>query len=229
MCGRYTITVSLEELTTYYELGQTVNAPYHQPRYNIAPTQQVLAVIHDGQQNRLGQLRWGLIPNWAKDEKIGVQMINARAETLSEKPSFKQAFSRQRCILVADSYYEWQPTNVGKLPMRIKLKDREIFSFAGLYDTWITPDGRKISSCTIITAEATGWLAKIHHRVPVILPREAEQAWLNRHTTDSKQLTHFLNPYPVEQMIAYHVSKKVGNIRNDDETCILPVHIEGLT
>lgn len=226
MCGRYTITVSLDELITYYEIGQAVNAPYHQPRYNIAPTQQVLAVIHDGQHNRLGALRWGLIPSWAKDEKIGVQMINARAETLSQKPAFQTAFARRRCIIIADSYYEWQQTNSGKQPLRIKLKEREIFSFAGLYDTWKASDGRKISSCTIITTAATDWLADIHHRVPVILPREAEQAWLNREVTDPSQLAQFLIPYPVKQMVAYPVSSKVGNIRNDDETCIIPVQTE---
>jgi putative SOS response-associated peptidase YedK len=223
MCGRYTLTVSLDELITYYELGESTQVSYHKPRYNIAPTQQVLAVIHDGERNRLGELRWGLIPKWAKDPKIGVQMINARAETLSEKPAFQSAFERRRCLIPADSFYDWKQTTTGKQPFRIHLNDRALFSFAGLYDTWTSPDGQKISSCSIITTTPNDLMATIHHRMPVILQRHEEQDWLNRQQTNSKLLAPYLVPYPSEQMVAYPVSAKVGHIRNDDETCILPM------
>ncbi|MFC0213132.1 SOS response-associated peptidase [Paenibacillus chartarius] len=226
MCGRYTIVVSMEELMLRY-LSDLPTDRYHRPRYNVAPMQQVLAVIHDGERNRLGELRWGLVPSWAGDEKIGSRMINARAETLLEKPAFRQLVSRKRCIVPADGFYEWKAVRGGKQPMRITLKEEAVFSFAALYDTWVHPeDGRKISTCTIITTEPNRLVADIHNRMPVILRREDEALWLDRRNGDVQQAIKLLRPYPAEEMRAYPVSAKVGNVKNDTADCLDEIALE---
>lgn len=219
MCGRYTITVTIEELMLRFLIGQP-SVPYHRPRYNVAPGQMVLAVIHDGQQNRLGELKWGLIPKWAKDEQIGYKMINARAETLDEKPAYKEPLLRRRCLIPADGFYEWKQTDGGRRPMRITMKDRGLFAMAGLYDIWAAPDGRKVASCTIITTEPNKLMADIHNRMPAILQPEDEAAWLNRELTDAAALKTLLRPYPDDAMEAYPVPPLVGNARNDSPECI---------
>ena len=137
MCGRFTLTVTWEELMTRYLIDPESVSPFHIPRYNIAPTQMVTAIINDGSTNRIGQLQWGLVPSWAKDSSAGAKMINARSETLEDKPAFRMPFYRKRCLIPADGFYEWQNDN-GKQPFRIGLRNGEIFSMAGLYDTWIT-------------------------------------------------------------------------------------------
>jgi putative SOS response-associated peptidase YedK len=220
MCGRYTIVVSMEELMLRY-LSDLPTDRYHRPRYNVAPMQQVMAVIHDGERNRLGELRWGLVPSWATDEKIGGKMINARAETLLEKPAFRTLVSRKRCLVPADGFYEWKITGDRKQPMRITLKEETVFSFAALYDTWVSPeDGRKLSTCTIITTEPNRLMADIHNRMPAILRREDEPVWLDRSNRNAQQAMELLKPYPAEQMRAYPVSAKVGNVKNDTEDCL---------
>lgn len=200
-------------------------AGYHAPRYNVAPMQQVMAVVHDGEKNRLGELRWGLVPSWAKDDKFAGKMINARAETLLSKPSFKNLIYRKRCIIPADGFYEWKKKAEGKQPMRIVLKDQSIFSLAALYDTWISPNGEKISTCTIITTEPNRLVADIHDRMPVILHEEDEETWLNRNNQNAEQLMSLLKPFPAENMEAYPVSPAVGNVKNDSKELIKPVNI----
>lgn len=224
MCGRYTITVTLEELMLRYDMYDTY-MPRYGPKYNVAPGQQVMAIVHDGERNKLGELRWGLIPEWAKEEKIGYQMLNARSETLADKPAFRKPFERKRCLIPADSFYDWKGTGKHKQPMRIMLRSKELFSMAGLYDTWISPEGVRISTCTIITTESNEMMKEIHDRMPVILPREQEAAWLDRGTKDVEQLRPLLQPYPSELMMAYPVSSRVGNVRNDDELCIEPLSL----
>jgi putative SOS response-associated peptidase YedK len=220
MCGRYTLVVSLEELMLRY-LTELPTDRYHRPRYNIAPMQNVAAVIHDGEKNRLGQLRWGLVPSWASDEKIGGKMINARAETLLEKPAFRRLVARKRAIIPADGFYEWKAAGRGqKQPMRITMKDGGMFSFAALYDTWTSPEGAKIHTCTIITTTPNRLVADIHDRMPVILRREDEPVWLNRENDDVERLAALLKPYPAEAMRAYPVSPLVGNVKNDTAACI---------
>lgn len=219
MCGRYTLTVTIEELMLRYLTDLPANG-YHTPRYNVAPMQQVMAVVHDGEKNRLGELRWGLVPSWAKDDKMASKMINARAETLMDKPSFKNLIYRKRCIVPADGFYEWKKTAEGKQPMRIVLKDRGIFSLAGLYDTWLAPNGGKISTCTVITTAPNQLMADIHDRMPVILNKEDEASWLDRENQNTKQLLSLLRPFPDTEMEAYPVSPIVGNVRNDSEDCI---------
>lgn len=222
MCGRYTLTVTLEELMLRYLTDRPATG-YHTPRYNIAPMQQVMAVIHDGKKNRLGQLQWGLIPSWAKDDKGASKMINARAETLMTRPSFKKLIYRKRCIIPADGFYEWKRKAGEKQPMRIVLKNREIFSLAALYDTWVNPAGKKISTCTIITTKPNALMADIHHRMPVILAKKDESAWLDRTNQNIEQLLSLLQPFPDTEMTAYPVSPIVGNVKNDSEACIQEV------
>ncbi|TDG00162.1 SOS response-associated peptidase [Paenibacillus piri] len=222
MCGRYTITVTLEELMFRFHL-ELPTSRYHIPRYNVAPMQMVMAIIHDGERNRIGELRWGLVPSWAKDEKMAASMINARSETLQEKPAFKNLIQRKRCLIPADGFYEWKKEGAAKQPMRIVMKDRRLFSMAGLYDTWLSGDGRKISTCTIITTEPNELMAPIHNRMPAILRPEDESAWLDRHTLDAQQLMPLLRPYDDAEMTAYPVPNAVGNVRNDSADCIADI------
>lgn len=219
MCGRYTIIVTMEELMLRY-LTELPTNRYHTPRYNVAPMQNIPAIIHDGENNRLGELRWGLVPSWASDDRLGSKMINARAETLLEKPSFKSLIRRKRAIIPADGFYEWKQNGGAKQPMRITLRDGAVFSMAALYDTWISSDGRKISTGTIITTTPNSLMADIHNRMPVILRPEDEASWLNRGNNDIDHLMSLLQPYPADEMSAYPVSTLVGNVKNDTEQCI---------
>jgi putative SOS response-associated peptidase YedK len=177
--------------------------------------QQIPAVIHDGTRNRLGELRWGLVPSWSRDDKGGSTRINARAETLLEKASFKGLIRSRRCIIPADGFYEWKQGPEGKQPMRIVLPERRIFSLAGLYDIRVDEEGNRLSTCTIITTEPNSLMADIHNRMPVILTPEAEAQWLDRSNEDIPSLLRLLQPYDSSQMRAYPVSAAVGNVRND--------------
>ncbi len=180
------------------------------PRYNIAPTQAVIVVGDDGKRY-LKAMRWGLIPSWAKDPSIGNRMINARVETLAEKPAFRAGLKKRRCIIPADGFYEWQKLGKIKQPMRIVLKTREAFGFAGLWEHWRSPDGEEILSCTIITTEANELLKAVHERMPVILTRDAEAAWLDPKTQDVEKLLPLLKQYPAEEMEFYPVSRDVNS------------------
>ncbi|TYP72647.1 SOS response-associated peptidase [Paenibacillus methanolicus] len=221
MCGRFTITVTLEELMLRYWIGETT-VPFHAPKYNVAPGQQVLAIIHDGKQNRLGELKWGLIPSWSNDPKIGNKMLNARSETVQEKPAFKQLIGRKRCIVPADGFYEWQKTDTGKQPMRIVLRDRKLFSMAGLYDIWVSPDGTRVSTCTILTTAPNELMAPIHDRMPVILKAEDEELWLDRGMQDADKLRRLYVPFTADDLEAYPVSTAVGSVKVDELSCIEP-------
>lgn len=219
MCGRYTITVSMEDLLIRYLTNDSTMIQYA-PKYNVAPMQWLPAVIHNGKENRVGELRWGLVPSWAKDQKMGSKMINARAETLLEKASFKRLVSNRRCIIPADGFYEWKRQGSSKQPMRIGMREGNIFSMAGLYDIWIDSDGKKLSTCTIITTTPNDLMADIHDRMPVILRPEDESQWLNRENHDVSTLMKLLTPYESSKMQAYPVSSTVGNVRNDSKELI---------
>ncbi|WP_339287750.1 SOS response-associated peptidase [Paenibacillus sp. FSL E2-0201] len=219
MCGRYTITVTMEELMVRYFANDSTIIHYA-PKYNAAPMQQIPAVINTGSSNKLGELRWGLVPSWAKDDKIGSKMINARAESLLEKPSFKRLVSSRRCIIPSDGFYEWKVQGSSKQPMRIVMRDGGIFSMAGLYDIWMDPEGNKLSTCTIITTTPNDLMAEIHNRMPVILKPEDETEWLDRGNQDTTSLIKLLKPYDQNQMRAYPVSTAVGNVRNDTKELI---------
>ena len=212
MCGRYTLIADLGDLAQRFEFDGSDFS--YDPGYNIAPTESVLTVRNlDGRAAAF--MRWGLIPFWAKDPKIGARMINARAETVAEKPAFRNALKRRRCLVLADGYYEWQKTPVGKRPFRIVMRSGEPFAFAGLWETWKDPEGNVIPSCTIITTAANDFLAPIHNRMPIILPREKEELWLDTGFDDQATLTSVLIPHPGEDMDAYEVSTMVNYARND--------------
>lgn len=222
MCGRFTLTVSVEQLRASFE-GLT--APDNiQPRFNIAPSQPVAVVPNDA-RFKLDFFVWGLIPSWAKDPSIGNRMINARAETLDEKPSFRTALRRRRCLILADGFYEWRatPGARAKTPMYIKMKSGEPFAFAGLWESWHSPDGSNILSCTIITTEPNSLLESIHNRMPVILPKDSYANWLEPDEIDPKRGKELLNPYPADLMTAYPVSTLVNSPENENPLCVAPV------
>jgi len=182
MCGRFTLHTDLSQIQKAFQLDRV--ALESEPSYNVAPTQSVLAVVRQEGENVLARMRWGLVPSWAKDMSIGSKMINARAETLAEKPSFKRLLKSRRCLVVADGFYEWQKKGTQKVPMHIRMKSGEPFGFAGLYDMWHSPADETIVSCTVITGAANNVVAPIHDRMPVILPREAYAEWLDPANTD---------------------------------------------
>jgi putative SOS response-associated peptidase YedK len=222
MCGRFTLTVDpaqLQEAFPLYIVPQDIS-----PRYNIAPTQPVAVVPNTG-ENKFDFFVWGLIPSWAKDPEIGSRMINARAETLAEKPSFRTALRRRRCLIPASGFYEWKQStdSKAKTPMYIHLKSGKPFAFAGLWDLWNSPDGSQVYSCTIITGQPNSLVQTIHNRMPVILQPESYPHWLIVGDQRPEDLAPLLKPYPAEEMEAYPVSKMVNSPQNDLPECILPI------
>lgn len=215
MCGRYSFC-KLEGLEERFNVKRSTLKLY--PRYNIAPTQEVPAIVNNG-ENQLIMPRWGLIPYWAKDMSVGSKMINARAETVDEKPSFKRSLQRRRCLVLADGFYEWKKEGRRKTPYRITLKNEEPFAFAGLWDSWMSPEGEVINSCTIITTIPNELMEPIHNRMPVILSPDVEEIWLDQSITDSHFLKSLLKPYPSEFMKAYEVSTLVNSPKNDLPEC----------
>ena len=224
MCGRFTLTVSPDQLEQAFP-GLTIAGQAPQPRYNIAPSQPVAAIPNDG-KFRLDYFSWGLVPFWAKDPNIGNRMINARAETAHEKPSFRAAFRYRRCLIPADGFYEWKktPGQKTKIPMYIRLKSGKPFALAGLWEDWNSPDGSNILSCTILTTEPNELVGEIHNRMPVMLPPAAYDLWLTPGEADARQLKALLKPYPASEMDAYAVSTLVNNPVNDQPACITPAN-----
>ena len=216
MCGRFTLTASVDQLIDRFDIEFFLQEEEYNPSYNVAPSQSVLAVINDGARNKMGFLRWGLIPPWAKDMSIGYKMINARAETLIDKPSFQNAYKKKRCLIVADSFYEWKRIDSKtKIPMRIKLKSNELFSMAGLWENWKSPDGKSIYSCSVITTSPNELVQDIHDRMPVILKPEDEKYWLDPSITDTTKLNPLLKPLDHALMEAYEVSPLVNSPKNN--------------
>ncbi|GGD04730.1 putative SOS response-associated peptidase YoqW [Thalassobacillus devorans] len=217
MCGRYTLLA--EEVEILKEFGLEYKITNYEPRYNIAPGQKVLAIIHDGKEKRAGYLKWGLVPFWAKDPKIGYKMINARSETAHEKPSFKSLMGKKRCLIVADSFYEWQRTDNGKQAKRITLNDRKLFAFAGLWDKW-TKDEEEMFTCTILTKEANDFMNPIHDRMPVILPKEKQDEWIEPVKWGADEAADFIEQLQMEDLDAYDVSDFVNSPKNEGPQCI---------
>jgi putative SOS response-associated peptidase YedK len=209
MCGRFTLKTDIDTVAKVFGVtpSPSLQVP---PRYNVAPTQEVVSILRNGTAH-LDLLRWGLIPSWAKDESIGSRMINARAETLAEKASFKGLLRSKRCLVVADGFYEWKKDNGSKTPMYIALKNGEPFAFAGLWDIWKSPDGQQLRTCTIITTEPNELVASIHDRMPVILSADAREEWLDTSLQDVNALLPLLGPYPADEMTARAVSRLVNN------------------
>jgi putative SOS response-associated peptidase YedK len=221
MCGRYALTANAEALQAVFDW---VEIPTQiTPRYNIAPTQPV-AVISNADSQNLDFYTWGLIPSWAKDPKMGSRMINARAETLAEKPSFRAAYKRRRCLILADGFYEWvkQSGDKRKIPHYIQLESKEPFAFAGLWENWQSPDGSEIKSCTIITTEPNDMVAKLHNRMPAILPIESYDIWLSEEEKTRQELDPLLQSYPAEEMMHYPISTLVNSPANDVPDVLIP-------
>jgi putative SOS response-associated peptidase YedK len=221
MCGRFALKAPPRSIQEHFHLPET---PDLSSRYNIAPSQSVAVVRHLPGKSflQLDMLRWGLVPHWAKDMKIGYKMINARAETLAQKPSFRSAFKKRRCLIAADGFYEWKHSGKGKQPIYVQLKKRGVMSFAGLWETWNSPDGTRVESCTIITTTPNEFIKRIHDRMPVILPPEQYETWL-QDSASEESLLHLLVPYPSEEMEAYPVSMQVNSPQNDTPACIKPM------
>ncbi|GFE72271.1 SOS response-associated peptidase [Chroococcus sp. FPU101] len=224
MCGRFTLRQTPEEIAVSFELS-AIDEQILTPQYNIAPTKAVAAITLNAKssQRQLKGLRWGLIPSWAKDDKIGYRLINARAETLSEKASFRNAFKNRRCLILADGFYEWQKTEKQKQPYYFQLRDKKPFAFAGLWETWQPPDGEMIASCTIITTEANELVKPIHNRMPVILSPDAYDQWLDPKVKQPEILTPLLKPYDEQAMETYSVSHAVNRPSHNQPNCIEPL------
>ena len=209
MCGRYSLATDIEELANRFSFEG--GGPSRQARFNIAPTQEVLTVTQGNSVNHARSMKWGLIPFWAKDSSIANRMINARAETIETKPMFRQAFERRRCLVLADSFYEWMKMGKSRIPMRVILKSGEPFAFAGLWETWKSPEGVLVHSCTIITTTPNVVMEPIHNRMPVILPRKDESLWLDTGQSKTSALKALLVPYSAAYMEAYAVSTLVNS------------------
>jgi putative SOS response-associated peptidase YedK len=224
MCGRYLFSLFQEEI------AKNFNAEVHfdaTPRYNISPGQDVAVLVLDGEERRVELFRWGLIPFWAKDIKIGYRLINAKSETIFEKPSFRVAAKNKRCLVLADGFYEWKKTEDEKIPMCIRLKSQKGFGFAGLWETWKSPKGEELKSCTIITTESNSLLETIHNRMPVIVEEKFQDLWINPEVSDKEELSKVLKPYPSEEMEAYSVSRLVNYPSNDRPECAEPIGDRG--
>jgi putative SOS response-associated peptidase YedK len=227
MCGRFGLLHTWAEMFESYAL---ISAPLNlQPRFNIAPTQPVFAVIasNEGGGNTATHFQWGLVPSWAKDPAMGVKMINARAETVADKPAFRAAFRRRRCLIPASGFYEWQTPTVKKglggpkQPFWIAAADGGLLTFAGLWESWLSPRGDELQTCAIITTDANDALAPIHHRMPVIVAPADFDAWLDvRDETETEAASALLRPAPAEVTTAQPVSTRVNNVRNDDARLI---------
>jgi putative SOS response-associated peptidase YedK len=221
MCGRFTLTIDPADLKDAFP--EFIFPDQGAPRYNVAPSQPVLVLPNDG-TNKADFFVWGLIPSWAKDPSIGSRMINARAETLAEKPSFRSAYKYHRCLIFADGFFEWQarPGSKAKVPHYIRLKSGKPFAFAGLWEHWHSPDGSEIKSATIITTTPNEMMASIHDRMPVILPREAHTQWIDPAPQFPVSLNGLLVPYPASEMEAYPISPLVNTPANDRPEVLQP-------
>lgn len=220
MCGRFSQTHSAEEIAAAFDLEEI---PQWQAHYNLAPTQTVPAIIASDDHRHFKPFRWGLIPSWAKDLSMGARLINARAETVSEKPSFRDAFKRRRCLIIADGFYEWRKEGTKKQPFYFRLETGEPFAFAGLWDRWQSPDGDRLETCTIITTDPNELTATVHDRMPVILPKASYDRWLDPTNQQITALQAMLHPYAKEEMVAYPVSTAVNRPTNDNADCIAPI------
>jgi putative SOS response-associated peptidase YedK len=220
MCGRYTLRSPGPLIARIFGLAAD---PGLAPRYNIAPSQAVAVVRQADGERRLDMLRWGLVPSWARDPSMGNRMINARGETVHDKPAFRTAFRRRRCLVPADGFYEWQQQDHGKQPFYIRMREERPFAIAGLWEHWTGPDGEPLETCTLITTAPNELLAPIHDRMPVILPPAAWTTWLDPDNQDTELLRALLLPYPANDMTAYPVGRRVNNPRSDDPECIAAV------
>ena len=218
MCGRFTLRTNPRNWAEVFAVVRQMEDDWR-PAYNIAPTQKVMCV-RDGEQREIFKARWGLIPSWAKDAKIGSSCINARVETVDTKPAFRSAFKKRRCLVMADGFYEWRPGD--KQPFYISLKSGEQMAFAGLWEFWKSPDG-PVESCTICTTDANDTMGHLHDRMPIILPRHAIDHWLDPAVSDADELKPMLREFHGGEMQTWPVGKAVGNVRNQGPAFMEPI------
>jgi putative SOS response-associated peptidase YedK len=223
MCGRFVGFRNIEQLKFYFPID--VSKCEAMINYNVAPSQEILAIVRFDGHNVLDRYHWGLVPHWAKDKSIGYKMINARAETVANKPSFRTAFKKQRCLIPADGFYEWKRQNKIKQPIFFTLPDKSPFAFAGLWETWQNSD-EIYRSCTIITREAKGPIKEVHHRMPVILKPGEYDHWLNIENQDVEKLQNILETEYISELVSHPVDKKVNSVRNNDASNMEPVQLE---
>ena len=225
MCGRYSLTSPPEAMYQLFGLKELVNLA---PRYNIAPSQDV-PVVRTGDQGReMVMARWGLIPSWAKDRDFGAKTINARAETVAEKPSYRKALKSSRCLVPADGYYEWVKGPGGKQPWLFRRKDEGLIVFAGLWDRWVSPeDGEVVDSCSIIVREAGEFTRPLHHRMPVIVRPDDFSVWLGEGANDLEAVQGVMDSATDDGLTVHPVSKRVNSPRNNDPECLLPIELSG--
>jgi putative SOS response-associated peptidase YedK len=224
MCGRYTLHHKPKEIEERFDVDP--DQELLSPRYNIAPSQ-IIPVVRHRESREMAGLKWGLIPFWAKDPKIGYNMINAKAETLAEKPSFKQALAKRRCLIPADGFYEWQKRGKGpSQPIYVRRRDSGLFAFAGLWETWKSPEGETIESCTIVTVEPNELISKFHHRMAAILSRDDESAWIDPESKVA-DLLGLLRPYPSDELEAFPVSRAVNSPKSKEPSLIAPIEADG--
>ena len=220
MCGRFSLGVSMEQLVT--EFGPLRETAGHEPRFNIAPTQAVSAVVRDGGELRLGHLRWGLVPAWAKDPSVGARMINARSETAHRKPSFREALQRRRCWILADGFYEWRREQDGsRTPFHFRRVDGRPFAFAGLWERWRDPEGLDLVTCTILTRAPVAPVAEVHDRMPVILSRGTRDVWLDPAASPKAVAEVLSGPAPALEGLP--VSTRVNSPANDPPNVRAPL------
>lgn len=220
MCGRFVADIPADELKKIFALIET---PQLEPRFNVAPTQQVAAVRNDGDRNRLDLLRWGFVPSWSKDLSFGSHLINARSETVAEKPAFRHAIKYRRCIIPSSGFYEWDHSAGKKQPYYIQLADQAPMCLAGLWESWKAPDDRVIETFAILTTAANKLIEPIHDRMPVILHPDIFTLWLSHNMHAPEQLQLLYRPYPAEEMTVHKVPDLVNNARFDSPACIAQV------
>lgn len=220
MCGRFSF-FGVEQFYSRFQIKNRLGAL--NKRYNITPRQKIPIVTREDNENYAEMMLWGLIPFWAKDPKIGNKMINARADTLSEKPIFKKPLSSRRCLVPVNGFYEWKGNGDGKIPYYIRRKDDDLFGLAGLYDVWRDLKGREVKSFTIITVPPNRVLKNIHNRMPAVLDRKNENKWMDNNISVKTALT-YLKPHPAKELKAYEISKRINISLNDDSDIIKPAY-----
>jgi len=223
MCGRLALTTPPDAVRDFFEYAEKPNFP---PRYNIAPTQPIATVRYEYGKRRFHLVRWGLIPSWVKDPASFTLLINARAETAAEKPSFRAAMRHHRCLIPATGFYEWRRTQDGKQPFWIKPREGDIMAFAGLWDTWSDPDGGDMDSGAILTIQSNRMMSEIHHRMPVILKPDAFETWLDTANVDAREAKKLLMPVDDDFLVATPISTRVNKVVNDDADVQTPVDLD---
>ena len=225
MCGRVRLSSDVSEIKLVFSIPPHRPTPNFPPSWNVAPTDLLPVVRYDAKagERSLDLLRWGLVPYWAKDIKVGFANINAKAEGIESRPAFRDAFQRRRCLVPVDNFYEWKKTATGKQPYAIALADRKLMALAGLWENWRSPAGEWVRSFAIITTTPNELCAELHDRMPVVLSRDVWPEWLGEEPADAPRLKTFLAPYPAVEMTCWPVSTRVGNVKNNDPSLIEPI------